>query len=168
VSEGEKSKVAAEGGEESTGLRAKTTEGVGTGRDPSKGGSAGPTAAMVRGALLLEPVEEKNSPHRVPNLKGEEWARSGSLPNADGLPRVVRPLMGDGRNDKEEVIAGDRLLAWEGGNHANIGTSGPCIESSSIENLPRCGGIKGSRVAKIAEGWERWCEGGKAEATQSM
>ena len=60
VSEGEKSKVAAEGGEESTRLRAETTEGVGTGRDPSKGGSAGPTAAMVRGALLLEPVEEKN------------------------------------------------------------------------------------------------------------
>jgi len=123
---------------------------------------------MVRRTLLLEPVEEKNPPHRVPNLEGEERARSGSLPNADGLPRVVRPLMRDGRNDKEEVIAGDSLLAWEGGNHANIGTSGPCIRNSSIEGLPRCGGIEGGRVAKIAKGWERWCEGGKTEATQSM
>ena len=76
--------------------------------------------------------------------------------------------MGGGRNDKKEMIADDRLLAWEGGNHANVCTSGPCFESSSDEHLLRCGGIMDSRVAKIAEGWERWCEGGEAEATQSM
>ncbi len=76
--------------------------------------------------------------------------------------------MGGGRNDKKEMVAGDRLLAWEGGNHANVGTSGPCVEGSSIEHLLRCDGIKGSRVAKIAKGWERWCEGGKTKATQSM
>ena len=68
VSEGEKSKVPAEGGGESTGLRTKTTEGVGTDRDPSEGGSAGRTAAIVRGTLLLIPVKEKDSPHRVPNV----------------------------------------------------------------------------------------------------
>jgi len=123
---------------------------------------------MVRRTLLLEPVEEKNPPHRVPNLKGEEWARSGSLPNADGLPRVVRPLMRDSGNDKEEVIAGDSLLAWKGGNSANIGTSGPCIRNSNIEGLPRCGGIMGGRVVKIAKRGERWCEGGETEATPSM
>jgi hypothetical protein len=76
--------------------------------------------------------------------------------------------MGGGRSDKEEMIADDRLLAWEGGNHANVCTSGPCFESSSDEHLLRCSSIMDSRVAKIAEGWERWCEGGEAEATQSM
>ena len=66
--EGTKSEVAAEGRKEGTGLRAETTRKVGTDRDPSKGGTAGRTAAIVRGTLLLIPVKEKDSPHRVPNV----------------------------------------------------------------------------------------------------
>jgi hypothetical protein len=68
--------------------------------------------------------------------------------------------MGGGRSDKKEMIADDRLLAWEGGNHANVCTSGPCFESSSDEHLLRCSNIMNSRVAENAEGWKRWCEGG--------
>ena len=66
--ESTKSEVAAEGGKEGTGLRAETTRKVGTDRDPSKRETAGRTAAIVRGTLLLIPVEEEDSPHRVANL----------------------------------------------------------------------------------------------------
>jgi hypothetical protein len=68
--------------------------------------------------------------------------------------------MGGGRGNKKEMIAEDRLLAWERSNHANVCTSGPCFESSSDEHLLRCSNIMNSRVAENAEGWKRWCEGG--------
>jgi hypothetical protein len=66
--ESAKSEVAAEGGKEGTGLRAETTRKSATDRDPSKRETAGRTAAIVRGTLLLIPVKEEDSPHRVPNI----------------------------------------------------------------------------------------------------
>ena len=77
--------------------------------------------------MLLIPVKKKDSPHRVADLEGEEGTRSSRLANAHGLPRVMSPLMGGGRDNKEEMIAEDRLLAWERRNHANVCTSGPCF-----------------------------------------
>ena len=168
MAESEESEVPTEGAGESTRLKTEPAGGVGAGRSPGKEGAASPAPTVVSRTLLLEPVEEKDPPHRVPNLEGEEWARSGSLPNADGFPRVVGPLTRDSGNDKEEVIAGNGLLAWKGGNSDNISTSGPCIRKSDIERLPRCGSIMDGRVVKIAEGGERWCEGGKTEATPPM
>jgi hypothetical protein len=118
--------------------------------------------------LLLIPVKEKDSPHRVADLEGEEGTGSSCLPNAHGLPRVMSPLVGGGRCCKEEVVAEDRLLAWEGRNRANPCASGPCFEASSGKRLLRCSGIMSCRVTKSAKGRERWGEGGEAEATQSM
>ena len=125
--ENAKTEVTAEGGEEDSGPGADTARKSTTSRDPSKGETAGRTAAIVRRALLLIPVEEEDSPHRVANLEGEEGARSSCLPNANSLPRVMSPLMGGGRDNKEEMIAEDRLLAWERRNHANPCTDGPCF-----------------------------------------
>jgi hypothetical protein len=125
--ENAKTEVTAEGGKEDNGPGADTARKSTTSRDPSKGETAGRTAAIVRGALLLIPVEEEDSPHRVANLKREEGTRSSCLPNANSLPRVMSPLMGGGRDNKEEMIAEDRLLAWERRNHANPCTGGPCF-----------------------------------------
>ena len=118
--------------------------------------------------MLLIPVEEEDSPHRVANLEGEKGTRSSCLANAHGLPRVMSPLVGGGRCCKDEMIAEGRLLTWERRNRANICTSGPCFEASSSKRLLRCGGIMSCRVTKSAKGRERWGEGGEAEATQSM
>ena len=134
--ESEESEVQTEGAGEGTGLETEPAGGVGVGRSPGKEGAASLAPTRVSRTLLLEPVEEKNSPHRVPNLEGEEWARSGSLANADGFPRVMGPLTRDSGDDKEEMIAGNGLLAWKGGDSDNISTSGPCIRKSDIERLP--------------------------------
>ena len=162
--ESEESEVPTEGAGKGTGLETKPAGGMGVGRSPGKEGAASLAPTRVSRTLLLEPVEEKNSPHRVPDMEREEWARSGSLANADGFPRVMGPLTRDSENDKEEMVAGNGLLAWKGGDRDNSSTSRPCIRKSSIERMPGCGSIVDSRVVKIAKGGERRREGGKTEA----
>ena len=166
--ESEESEVPTEGTGEGTGLETMPAGGMGVGRSPGEEGATSLAPTRVSRTLLLEPVEEKNSPHRVPDLEREEWARSGSLPNADGFPRVMGPLTRGSGDDKEEMVAGNGLLAWKGGDRDNNSTGSPSIRESNIERMPGCDSIMDSRVVKIAKGGERWCEGGETEATPSM
>ena len=134
--ESEKSEVSTERTGEDSGPETMPAEGMGVGKCPGEDGAASLAPTRINRALLLEPVEEKYTPHRIPDMEREKGARSGSLAYADGFPRVMGPLTRGSGDDKEEMVAGNGLLAWKGGDRDNSSTSRPCIRKSDIERLP--------------------------------
>jgi hypothetical protein len=168
VVESEESEVSTEGTGEDTGPETMPAGGMGVGKSPGEEGAASLAPTRVSRALLLEPVEEKYTPHRIPDMEREKGARSGSLAYADGFPRVMGPLTRGSGDDKEKMVAGKGLLAWKGGDRDNSSTGSPSIRESNIERMPGCGSVMDSRVVKIAKGGERRREGGKTEAAPPM
>ena len=122
----------------------------------------------INRALLLEPVEERYTPHRIPDTEKEKGARSGGLTYTDGFPRVMGPLTGDSGDSKEKMIANMGLLSWKGGDRNSHSTGGPGFRESEIKRSPGCGSIMDSRVVKIAKGGKRRREEGEAKATPPM
>jgi hypothetical protein len=117
---------------------------------------------------LLEPVEEKYTPHRIPDAEKEKGARSGGLTYTDSFPRVMGPLTGDSGDSKEKMIANKGLLSWKSGDRDSHSTGGPGFREGKIKRSPGFGSIMDSRMVKIAEGGKRWREEGETKATPPM
>jgi len=164
VVESEESEVSTERTGEDSGPETMPAEGMGVGKCPGEDGAANRAPTRINRALLLEPVEEKYTPHRIPDAEKEKGARSGGLTYTDSFPRVMGPLTGDSGDSKEKMVTSKGLLSWKGGDRDNSSTGSPSIRESNIERMPGCGSVMDSRVVKIAKGGERRREGGKTEA----
>ena len=166
--ESEDSKVSTERTGEDSGPETLPAEGMGVGKYPGEDGAASLAPTRINRALLLEPVKEKYTPHRIPDAEKEKGARSGGLTYTDGFPRVMGPLTGGSGDSKEKIIAGKGLLTWKDGDRNSYSTGSPGVRESDIERSPGCGSIMDSRVVKIAKGGKRWREEGETKATPPM
>ena len=163
--ESEDWKVSTERTGEDSGPETMPAEGMGVGKSPGEDGAANRAPTRINRALLLEPVEEKYTPHRIPDTEKEKGARSGGLTYTNGFPRVMGPLTGDSGDSKEKILAGKGLLTWKDGDRDSYSTG---IRESNIERSPGCGSVMDSRVVKIAKGGKRWREEGETKATPPM
>ena len=131
--ESEDSEVSTERAGEDSGPETMPAEGMGVGKCPGEDGAASLAPTRINRALLLEPVEEKYTPHRIPDAEEEKGARSGGLTYTDGCPRVMGPLTGDSGDSKEKIIASKGLLTWKDGDRNSHSTGSPGFRESEIK-----------------------------------